>query len=573
MKIVLTALNATYSHTSLATAYLKSYCQDPRWSIEVLEFTINDHHRSVLSRLALTEADIYGFSCYIWNIDMVLRLCEDLKAVRPDCLIVLGGPEVSFDTIEIMRDCPQIDLVICGEGEQTLRELLNALAENQDWRQVEGMVIRREGELYATAERALLSDLDEIPSPINGMPADGRLIYYETSRGCPFSCAYCLSAAAPGVRQFSLLRVMSDLGALMQRRVPVVKFVDRTFNCQPHRAEQIMDFIRLNNRHTRFHFEINAELLSESFLTFLSQIPPGMFDFEIGIQSTHPATLEAVHRSSNWVKLAEKIGRLQQMGNIHLHVDLIAGLPYENYRRFALSFNQVYRLQADVIQLGFLKMLRGSPLRCEAEKYGYVFQRKAPYEVLGNHVLSFAELDRLHQVEDMVERYYNSHRFRRTLCFLVQRRYQGHAFQLLESLSGFWVKRQYHTRHHRREAEYSILLDYVRNVHPQEQDLVQELLKSDYLEAFPTGRLPDTFQSFNPVDYADQFYRYIKDESFIREYLPDLASLTPRQRRRRLHMEWLCVDIDSLDLIIQPRPTFFLFNKDRTATQAVFQIH
>lgn len=571
MKVTLAALNASYTHTSLACAYLKSFCQDPRWCIDIMEFTINDHYRSILSRLFAAQSDIYGFSCYIWNVEMVKKLCNDLKLARPDCFIVLGGPEVSYDADELLQENPRIDAVICGEGELVLQELLEAKYNGQALEEIPGLAVRYGKAVHITPARPPLKDLDQIPSPLPFMEIHRGLVYYETSRGCPFRCAYCLSACDSGVRYFSLERVKKDLLFLMQNQAKVVKFVDRSFNCHEKRARQIMDFILANNISTRFHMEINAELLSDEMLDYLSRVPKGVFDFEIGIQSTYPPTLKAINRYHNWDHLRDRIQHLQKMGNIHLHVDLIAGLPHETYEEFGNSFNQVFYLQADVIQLGFLKMLKGSPLRDQAEEYHYVYQQQAPYEVLGNHVISFSELDRLHYLEDMLERYYNSHHFPRTINYLTRRVYDGQAFKFFEDLASAWQQGQYYLLQHSREREYVFLLQFIQQHWAGEFNLLQELLKLDYLSSFPTGHLPEEFARFNPDNNNDYLYRRIKDEEFIAAHFPQLTQLSHRERRRRMHLEWLKLDIITNTYISNPRPTFLVYNALRNKLETIVQ--
>lgn len=572
MKITLIGLNASYTHTSLGCAYLKSYCQDPRWFIDIMEFTVNDHYGSILSRLFATQSDVYGFSCYIWNIELVLRLCRDLKLIRPHSFIVVGGPEVSYNAEEIMMKHPQLDAVICGEGEMTMYDLLQALDRGQASKEIPGLIRRHQNDLIIGTPRSPLKDLDTIPSPVPFMNTEGRLVYYETSRGCPFSCSYCLSACETGVRFFSLERVKSDLKALMKSGAKVIKFVDRSFSINEKRARQIMEFILAHHTSTRFHFEINAELLSDEMLGFLTTVPPGIFDFEIGIQSTYPPTLKAIHRNTDWFRLRERILRLQKARNIHLHVDLIAGLPYESYQQFANSFNEVYHLQADVIQLGFLKMLKGSPLGDQADYYQYVFQPHPPYEVLGNNVITFDELDQLHLIEDMLGRFYNSHHFEKSIEHLVNKIYSGNAFQCFEAMAQYWHNNRYHLRQHKREAEYVFLLKFVEQYHPRDLDLLQELLKCDYLGSFPTGNLPDALERHNPSDNSDHLYNYLKDDEFICNYIPQLGQLSPRQRRRRVHLEWLKLDIEDGHYLPSALPTFFIYNADRNKLEEIWQL-
>jgi radical SAM superfamily enzyme YgiQ (UPF0313 family) len=572
MKLTLVALNASYTHTSLACAYLISYCQDPRWSITKLEFTINDHYDSILSRLYAAESDVYGFSCYIWNIDLVIRLCEDLKMIRPDCFIVLGGPEVSYDAEEMLTKQPHINAIVCGEGEETMYELLQTLAKGQAPSEIPGLVIRYNDELIVGPPRTPIKNLDVIPSPVSYMHnTQGRLVYYETSRGCPFSCSYCLSAREPGVRFFSLERVKSDLEVLIKSGAKVIKFVDRSFNCHERRARQIMEFILEHDTPTQCHFEINAELLSDEMLDFLAGVPKGLFNFEIGVQSTYSPTLKAIRRKTDWPHLRNRIKCLQEMGNFHLHVDLIAGLPHESYYQFAHSFNEVFYLQPDVIQLGFLKMLKGSPLCDQAAHYQYIFQNHSPYEVLSNNVISFAELDRLHMIEEMLVRFYNSRHFKATIEHLTQKTYQGDAFQCFADLAKSWRENNYHLRQHSKEAEYRFLLKFAEHCCPKEHLLIQELLKLDYLSSFPTGRLPYALESFNPEDYSNRLYRFLKDDQFMTLHFPQLAHVSPRQRRRRIHLEWLKLDIAQGNYLPSAVPTFFLYDSSRKELEYIYQ--
>ena len=358
----------------------------------------------------------------------------------------------------------------------------------------------------------------------------------------------------------------------MKSGAKVIKFVDRSFSINEKRARQIMEFILAHQTSTRFHFEINAELLSDEMLDFLATVPQDRFDFEIGIQSTYPPTLEAIHRHTDWSHLRERILNLQKVGNIHLHVDLIAGLPFESYQQFANSFNEVFQLQADVIQLGFLKMLKGSPLGEQADDYQYVFQPHPPYEVLSNNVISFAELDRLHLVEDMLGRFYNSHHFEHTIEHLVSKIYHGNAFPCFEALAQAWLNNRYHLRQHNREAEYVFLLRFVEQYHPSCFDWLQELLKCDYLGSFPTGHLPDALESYNPDDDSDRLYNYLKDDDFIRNHFPQLVQLSPRQRRRRVHLEWLKLDTENGAYLSSARPTFFIYNTARNKLEELWQL-
>lgn len=365
MNILLTTLNAKYIHSSLALAYLRKYCADERWSLNIREFSINERTDEIMAAIYKERPDILCFSCYIWNIKPVLEICRDYKKIAPDTLIIAGGPEVSYDAISLLENHKFLDFVVRGEGEATLKELFHTIYMKQSLEAVKGVSYRNGDRVLDNPDRELITDLDCIPFPYEDDldSYKNRIIYYETSRGCPYNCSYCLSSTIKGVRFFSLERVKADLSRLIRRGIKEIKFVDRTFNCHEGRALEIMKFILEQAGQTKFHFEIGAELLSQDFTAFIQKVPAGRFDFEIGVQSTNPESLQAVTRKSDWQKLRQNIERLKAAGNIHIHLDLIAGLPYEDLASFAQSFNDVYKLNPDVIQLGFLKLLKGSDIR------------------------------------------------------------------------------------------------------------------------------------------------------------------------------------------------------------------
>ncbi|HHW48406.1 MAG TPA: B12-binding domain-containing radical SAM protein, partial [Clostridiaceae bacterium] len=393
MRTVLVALNSKYIHSSLAPWYLKAACGDGCGEIIVLEYTINDDIENVLGEIYSLKPDVAAFSCYIWNIGKALRLSENLKKVLPSVKIVLGGPEVSFDAEKIMEENQFIDYIITGEGEAAFKSLLTALKDLKDEPEksllssIGSLVYRFDGNIFSNNPCELIKDLDQIPSPYTGemlASTSDKVVYFESSRGCPFSCSYCLSSTIDGVRHFSLDRVKSELFKLIKAGVKLVKFVDRTFNCNKARAKEIFKFVIEHGENTAFHFEAAADLFDDEMIEMLSQAPSGRIQFEIGIQSTNMQTLAAVNRKSNLDRVFDNVRKLRQHGNIHLHLDLIAGLPYEDFCSFKTSFDAVYSLKPHNLQLGFLKMLKGSKIRREAYKYSYNYRSYPPYEVLGN---------------------------------------------------------------------------------------------------------------------------------------------------------------------------------------------
>jgi len=385
MKALLTTLNSKYIHSALSIRYLKEFCKDIA-DISLMEFTINQNIDYIAGEIYKRKPDIIGFSTYIWNLEHTLRVCEILKLVNPNIKIILGGPEVSFDSEDIMKENWFIDFIISGEGEIPFRELLLSIFDgDRDFSSVKGLTYREGEEIIKNPPGSLLKNLDMIPSPYVEIDKslEKKIVYYESSRGCPFNCQFCLSSTIKGVRYFSLERVKEDLQRLMDMKVKQVKFVDRTFNANKKYAMEIMEFIMDKDpEDMNFHFEVTAHLIDEDMLQLIKKAKPGLFQFEIGVQSTNERTIEAIGRTTNFGKLKEICKEIKSYKNIHQHLDLIAGLPYEGYESFKKSFNDVYEIKPEKIQLGFLKLLKGSGLRKEKEKYGFKFLDIPPYEVL-----------------------------------------------------------------------------------------------------------------------------------------------------------------------------------------------
>ncbi len=577
MKVVLTTLNAKYIHSSLALAYLSTYCQDERWQLQTREYTINDHHLNILTSLFELKADVLCFSCYIWNIDMIQRLAADIKKVQPNIYIILGGPEVSYDAADAIINNPAVDLIIRGEGEQTLLEVLEALYNYSSLESVSGVTFKSADKIIDTVARMPIPNLDSIPSPYERPEElhnyNERIIYYETSRGCPHNCSYCISSTMHSLRYFSLERVKKDLAFLIGQGVRQIKFVDRTFNANEDRAREIMQYVLSIPGETRFHFEIGAATLTPDMITFLTQVPADKFDFEIGIQSTCEKTLESINRKVNIQKLMHNIRRLKQETKIHLHVDLIAGLPYETYEVFKTSFNEVYALKADVIQLGFLKMLKGTLIREQESLYNYQYQDKAPYQVLTNKFISFPEMLYLLRIEELLERYYNQGDYNLSLSYLTSTVYQGNAFKFWEDFTRYWQEGNLFNYSHRRETVYTILNNFVRATNPQIFPVFQEMLKYDYLNSGRPAILPEGIHSHNPADARKRLYDFIKDKQFIQKYLPEFMELNPGEIRRRIYLEWLQISILNYNFINEPYPTFFVYNSGQKRPTKIFQLN
>ena len=462
MKILLAACNAKYIHSNLAVYDLKAYSSDYDEHVILREYTINQPKDEILKDIYSSGADVVCFSCYIWNISFVRELIRDLVKILPKTAFWAGGPEVSYDAEKFLTEMPEMTGVMVGEGEKTFHDLLEFYIDGKDsLEEISGIAYRTGDKIIHNGWRELM-DLSAIPFVYEHLEKfENRIIYYESSRGCPFSCSYCLSSIDKKLRFRDLELVKKELQFFLDHRVPQVKFVDRTFNCKHEHAMTIWKYIlEHDNGVTNFHFEISADLLREEEMELMSQMRPGLIQLEIGVQSTNPETIRAIHRHMDLKKLEHCVNRVHSFRNIHQHLDLIAGLPYEDYDTFHQSFNDVYQIKPDQLQLGFLKVLKGSLMQKEAEVYGIVYKEKEPYEVLSTNWLTYGEVLKLKMVESMVEVYYNSGQFWHTLEYLVP--FEKDAFTFYEKLGSFYEKKGYSEISHSRMRRYEILLEYLK---------------------------------------------------------------------------------------------------------------
>ena len=459
-KIALVAINSKYIHSNLAVYSLKAYCtQNIRQGcqIEILEYTINQHRDAILRGIYTQKPRIVAFSCYIWNISLVLELAGTLKKILPDCDIWLGGPEVSFRAESFLQEHPEIDLILVGEGEASFSELAELYGSEEEpspeqLSRIKGITTRN----GYTGDRELLS-LDELPFVYETMePFENRIIYYESSRGCPFGCSYCLSSIDKKLRFKSLPKVFHELSILLEHKVPQVKFVDRTFNADRERTRQLLQFILENdNGVTNFHFEIAADLMTSEEISILQKMRPGLVQLEIGVQSTNPDTIREIHRVTDLDRVKAVVEQIRRQGNIHQHLDLIAGLPMEDLKSFERSFDEVYRMRPNQLQLGFLKVLKGTYMEQMQENYELVYQDKEPFEVLSTKWLSYQEILWLKRIEEMVEVYYNSGQYAHTLRYLET--FFDSPYALYSYLAGFYENGGFFEKNHTRITRYTLL--------------------------------------------------------------------------------------------------------------------
>ena len=464
MKILLAACNAKYIHSNLAVYNLKSCSGEYSSRVVVKEYTINQIRDDILKDIYLEQPDVVCFSCYIWNISFVRELVPDLKKILPQVEFWAGGPEVSYDAVEFLKKNPAFFGVMVGEGEETFHELAGYYIERkpETLSGIRGVAFRDENkgrDIVHTGWRELM-DLSKVPFAYSNLTEfKNRIIYYESSRGCPFSCSYCLSSIDKKLRFRDIELVKKELQFFIDNKVPQVKFVDRTFNCKHDHAMEIWRYITENdNGITNFHFEISADLLRAEELALMKTMRPGLIQLEIGVQSTNPQTIKAIRRTMDFEKLKGIVEQIHSFGNIHQHLDLIAGLPYEGYDSFHKSFCDVYALRPEQFQLGFLKVLKGSYMMEMTGEYQILYKDREPYEVLSTAWLTYGEILRLKMVESMVEVYYNSGQFKNTLVFLDK--YFDDPFRMYEALGRFYEKKGYSEISHSRMRRYEILMEF-----------------------------------------------------------------------------------------------------------------
>ncbi|SES07994.1 B12-binding domain-containing radical SAM protein [Lachnobacterium bovis] len=562
MKILLTALDAKFIHSNLAIYCLASYADEYRNSLKLKEYTINQQKDFILRDLYLEKPDIICFSCYIWNINYIRELISDLSKILPQTKIWLGGPEVSYNANEIVDSIPEISGVMIGEGEETFLEFCKYYVDQiGQLNDINGLAFRpskaladHELQKYNTVSENILFDesiivtrprdifdLDKLPfcyEVLNNLSLDHRIIYYESSRGCPFNCSYCLSSIDKKVRFRSLDKVFHELQFFIDHEVPQVKFVDRTFNCNHKRTIAIWKYMMEHDKGiTNFHCEIAAEILNDEEIELLKQMRPGLVQLEIGVQTTNPMTLEAIHRPSSFEHLASIVNRIHTNHNVHMHLDLIAGLPHEDLDSFANSFNDVYSLLPEQLQMGFLKVLKGSFMHAHQDEYDCVYQQSSPFEVLSTKWISYDDILLLKQVEEMVEVYYNSGQFTKTLPYLVE--LFKTPFSFFKALGEFYAYKNYDKISHNRIRKYEILIEF-------SQFLLEQLDESNSVISYSNPDLTNfSIEKLKELCLLDLYLRenlkkrpnWMKDLTLLKEETKNIYMENGLRRSSKLHIE------------------------------------
>lgn len=496
-KYLLVAINSQYIHTNLAVRYLKKYVEKySNKNLEIYETNINNQLSNIIKDIFEKSPDIIIFSTYIWNRDYVFKLIKELKKILPKSKIGMGGPEVTYDSIDILVNYEEVDFLIKGEGERALLKVV-----------LEDII-----DLKGVYEVEVPSNLDEIPFPytLDELMVERKILYYESSRGCPFSCSYCLSSIDRGIKYFSIERIKQDLNIILKSNIKLLKFVDRTFNINKGRYFEIWNYLIDNYREgITFHFEINANIFDNETLELLKKVPSNYFQFEIGVQSINLETMESINRRNLISKLTENIKKIPK--TIHLHLDLIAGLPYETYELFENSFNYVYNLKPEMVQLGFLKVLQGTRISREIKKYNYKYTEFTPYEVLSNDFISFKEISKLKEVERLLDLYYNSEKLIKSVDYIIENHYSS-PFKFYEDISSFFKSSLLLDIGHKDVSLFNYLLDFYKYRNFNKLEKFIEYLKYDFLMLGKPGNYPEWFQS---KKNSDIYNSIIKTKKFV----------------------------------------------------------
>ena len=543
MKVVLTAINAKYIHSNLAVYSLRAYAKQYADEIRIAEYTINQQPDDILMDLYRKKPDVLCFSCYIWNLSFVEALVREIKKLLPETAIWVGGPEVSYDARDVLQSLPQLTGVVKGEGEATFLELMQHYHQEKELATIEGITYRNEaGEVCENPWRKVI-DLSAVPFVYEDLEQfQNKIIYYESSRGCPFSCSYCLSSVDKCLRFRDVELVKRELQYFIDAKIPQVKFVDRTFNCNHRHAMEVWSYLAEHDLGiTNFHFEVAADLLNEEELHLIETMRPGLIQLEIGVQSTNADTLREIRRTMRFSEVSRVVERIRKGGNVLQHLDLIAGLPYEDFASFRKSFDQVYALHPEQLQLGFLKVLKGSYMEEKKEDYGLVYKSQPPYEVLYTKWLSYEDILCLKRVEEMVEVYYNSGQFTNTLRYL-EREYPS-AFDLYAELGRFYETHQLHMMNHARISRYEILLDFICTLDTGREELYREFLTFDLylrenIKNRPAFAGPDSIGK-------EELKAFYEREAEGPYYLKGYETYDKRQLMKMTHLERFQYDVTS----------------------------
>lgn len=515
MKILLTAINSKFVHSNLAVRYLKAFTKDLPYESKIREFSINDREERILKEIIEEKADVVAFSTYIWNVEIVSRVANLIKLVSPQTEILYGGPEVSYDSKDFMEKNIG-EYLIEGEGEKTYRDFVKYKLGLKELSDIKGLYYRKNDEIIFNGPRPLMN-MDEIVFPYEeDEDLNNKIVYYEGSRGCPFRCKYCLSSTTHGVRFHSIERTLEELNFFIKKGVRLVKFVDRTFNCNHKYSMAIWDFLIKADTNTKFHFEISADILKEEEIELLRKAPKGRFQFEVGVQTTNDNVLKNINRFVNFSDIKEKVEELLSINNINQHLDLIAGLPGEDYKSFVKSFNDVHSIKPEEIQLGFLKLLKGSDMRRDAYLYNMKYSPYPPYEILSTDKISYDEIQILKRVEAVVDKYYNSQKFNTILEFFYDKFETPYEF--FYELGNYFEQKGYFNKNIGNTEYYKVFLDFNMEILKGKEDYLVDIIRYDYLSFNKKRGIPEFLRSQIDKKIEEDIKNQYREEYSFRKF-------------------------------------------------------
>ncbi|WP_160690669.1 B12-binding domain-containing radical SAM protein [Clostridium sp. C2-6-12] len=545
MKVLITAIDSKFIHSNLAVRYLKNFTRDLNYEAKIKELTINDREERILEEIIKEKPDIVAFSTYIWNVELISRVANLIKRVNPKIEILYGGPEVSFDSRSFLKNNVG-EYVIEGEGEKTYRDFILYKLGKIKLEEIKGLHYKINDVIYSNEKRPLMS-MEEIVFPYEeDEDLSNKIVYYEASRGCPFNCRYCLSSTSHGVRFLDIDRVLNELMYFINKEVRLVKFVDRTFNCNSKFSMAIWEFLINQDTNTQFHFEISADILNDEEIKLLAKAPKGRFRFEVGVQTTNDEVLKNINRFVNFSDIKEKVLEIEALRNIDQHLDLIAGLPGEDYESFKKSFNDMYEIKPEEIQLGFLKLLKGSSMREDADKYGMEYSPYPPYEILKTDKLSYEELLKLKKVEEMVDKYYNSQKFKLIIKYFENK--FDSPFEFYYSLGMFFEKQGYFSKNIGNSEYYKVFLDFNESVLEESNEYLKEIIRFNYLIFNKRRGLPEFLRSDMEKEEEKSIKEKLKEEYSFKEY----------------HLEKFAISIDKYIKSgeILEKKSYYMFNNN-----------
>jgi len=580
LRILLVALNAKYVHTSLALRYLRNEVSAVYPDTLLREFSINDHLDRIAGELYEAKADVIGFSCYIWNLKEIVALIRQLHPVCPNVKFVIGGPEVSYESEEFLIEHPEVDAVVIGEGERTFLELLTTWEDGDDLSHVSGIAWNKMGKIMINPPQFSSCDLNDLPDPYTEKEDfTGRLVYVETTRGCPFNCQYCLSSTFRGVRYLEPERFHPMFRHLLENGARTIKFVDRTFNANKRHAFRILDIVREESQcfpdaqRIRVHCEMAGDLLDDEWMAYFRAYPPGLIQLEIGVQSTHKPTLKLVSRPQNFEEWKKYVPEMQSLG-IPLHLDLIVGLPEENWTNFRTSFNDVYRVKPTMLQLGFLKVLKGSGLRQQSHQYGLVYMPDPPYIILETPVLPHGEILQLLRMEDLLDKYYNSGKFAHALCEVLKS--FPTPFDFYHGFAEFWEHRDWFKRQWQGKALFDKLWEYIQGVYAQNLEVttreeICDALRFDYYLWERPNTVPDylrleaNFESEGEAEPNKNRQDQVRRDGSWEQLIPEFKQMDRRQWNRNTAVAYFTSDVLKIG---ESTPCCYLFHYQQGKVKA-----